>query len=51
MFWKKTPEEEPGKLHSEKAGKNEVGVKEQGSFDCAFPRWARECCAQDDSVK
>jgi hypothetical protein len=26
-------------LHGEESGKNEVGANEQGSFDCAFPRW------------
>jgi hypothetical protein len=28
-----------GRLHGEKACESEVRAREQGSFDCAFPRW------------
>ena len=38
-------------LRGGKACESEVVRSEQGSFDCAFPRWARECCAQDDRKK
>jgi hypothetical protein len=31
--------------------RHQVGRSTQGSFDCAFPRFARERCAQDDSLK